>query len=312
MKVLITGINGFVGSNLAHTLHSHDIYGVSTDFSNTNKDIEIFSWNDLNKIPHADVIIHLAGKAHDTKNRTKTQEYFNINAGLTYRIFDWFLESTARKFIFFSSIKAVADDVDGILTEDMTPAPISPYGESKLKAEEYIKKYCNYATSKLGKQIYILRPCMIHGHGNKGNLNLLYNVARKRIPWPLGAFDNQRSFISMDNVSYIIKLLVEQNISSGIYNLADDEPISTNEIIRIICDVMPCECKIWRINKNLIMSIAMLGSIIHLPLNWERLKKLTQNFVVSNDKIKKTLFIENLPLSAKEGLIKTFHSFNTG
>ena len=308
MKVLITGINGFVGSNLAHTLHSHDIYGMTTGFSNVNKDIEIFTWNELDKIPHVEVVIHLAGKAHDTKNRTAAQEYFKINVGLTQIIFDWFLKSNAKKFIFFSSVKAVADDTDGILTEDMTPAPIGPYGESKLRAEEYIKKYWDYAVTQLEKQIYILRPCMIHGHGNKGNLNLLYNIVRKGIPWPLGDFDNQRSFISIDNVSYIIKQLVEQNISSGIYNLADDEPISTNKIVQIICEAMSYKCKIWHINKSLIIGVAFLGTIVHLPLNRERLKKLTQNFVVSNEELKKALSIDLLPLSVKEGFIRTFHS----
>ena len=92
---------------------------------------------------------------------------------------DSFLHSDARKFVFFSSVKAAADTVkDEFLTEDVVPQPKGPYGESKIKAEEYILiKRAEYEAK--GKQVYILRPCMIHGPGNKGNLNLLFNVVSK-------------------------------------------------------------------------------------------------------------------------------------
>lgn len=60
------------------------------------------------------------------------------------------------------------------------------------------------------KRVYILRPCMIHGPGNKGNLNLLYNVVRKGIPWPLGDFENKRSFTSIDNLCYVVEGLLER------------------------------------------------------------------------------------------------------
>lgn len=306
MNILITGIYGFVGSNLVAILHEHHIFGIST--SSQNEIIQIYSWNELDKVPPVDAVIHLAGKAHDTKNKSGVQIYFDINVGLTQKIFDWFLQSTAKKFIFFSSVKAATDTVQGILTEDVIPMPKGAYGESKLKAEEYIKHF--WEPIKTTKQIYILRPCMIHGLGNKGNLNLLYNIVRKGIPWPLGAFDNQRSFISIDNVSYIVKQLLELDIVSGVYNLADDETLSTNELIQIMCEVMSCKHRIWYINKELITHIATIGNILHLPLNQERLIKLTQNYIVSNKKIKQALDIQQLPLSAKEGLIKTILSFN--
>jgi nucleoside-diphosphate-sugar epimerase len=310
MKILITGVHGFVGSNLVYTLHSHSIYGISTRPVNKSGSLATYSWDELEKIPSMDVVIHLAGKAHDIKDKTEAETYFSINTRLTQKIFDWFLKSEARKFIFFSSVKAVADEVCGVLMEDVLPAPKGPYGESKLKAEEYIKESLRKLNNPTEKQIYILRPCMIHGHGNKGNLNLLYNIVKKGIPWPLGSFDNQRSFISIDNVSYIINKIIEQDIPSGVYNLADDEPVSTNQIIKIMCNVMSCKYKILYIKKNIMINIAKLGDILHLPLNQERMKKLTQNFIVSNEKIKKTLSIEHLPVSAKDGLIKTFNSFN--
>ena len=130
MRILITGIHGFVGSNLVIALKEcHTLYGLDI-VSPLKEGVErTFSWNDLEEgnIPEIDAIIHLAGKAHDTKNRSKAQAYFDINTGLTQKIYDFFLRSTVRKFIFFSSVKAAADSVQGdVLTEEVVPAPVGP------------------------------------------------------------------------------------------------------------------------------------------------------------------------------------------
>ncbi|MCM0323446.1 NAD-dependent epimerase/dehydratase family protein [Bacteroides fragilis] len=335
MNVLITGISGFVGSNLVSKLvNDYRFYGldiINFDRINVSK---TFSWLDIEStsfpfqtLPQFDAIIHLAGKAHDTKNQSAAQFYFDINTGLTQKIFDFFLESSAKKFIFFSSVKAAADSVVGdVLTEDVIPTPVGPYGESKIKAEEYIKNHFMFPTASIGedrslrlekdrgrmpknKQVYILRPCMIHGPGNKGNLNLLYNVVKKGIPWPLGDFDNRRSFTSIDNLCYVIEGLLNQDVPTGIYHMGDDEALSTNELIAIMCEAMEKQPRIWKMNKRFMEACAGLGTLLHLPLNTERLRKLTENYVVSNAKIKATLGIDKLPVTAKEGLMKTIRSF---
>ena len=312
MNILITGINGFVGSNLVNALcKKHVVYGLDIVAPQKEGVIKTFSWEDMeeNSLPAMDVVIHLAGKAHDTKNHSVAQTYFDINTGLTQKVFDYFLLSSASKFIFFSSVKAAADTVAGdILNEEIVPNPKGPYGESKIAAEKYIQE--NYdLDNQQEKQVYILRPCMIHGPGNKGNLNLLYSVVRKGIPWPLGAFDNRRSFTSIDNLSFVIDGLVSGNISSGIYHMGDDEALSTNELIAVMCESLGKKARIWHLPKGLMQRLAALGGVLHLPLNTERLQKLTENYVVSNSKIKKALGIDRMPVSAKEGLIRTLKSF---
>jgi nucleoside-diphosphate-sugar epimerase len=270
----------------------------------------------MNELPEVDAIIHLAGKAHDTKNQSAAEAYFAVNTGLTQKIFDYFLVSGTKKFIFFSTAKAVADRVDGVLTEDVVPAPVGPYGESKIKAEEYILSRFEDedSSASLGmtceKSFYILRPCMIHGPGNKGNLNLLYNVVSKGIPWPLGAFDNRRTFTSVENVCFAVNGLLTENVASGIYNMGDDEPLSTNELIEIICSAVGKKAHIWRIPVALMTFCAKVGGWLHLPLNPERLRKLTENYVSSNEKIKKALGISRMPVSAREGLRRTLESFS--
>lgn len=313
MKILITGVHGFVGSNLVKALSKdHTIYGLDI-ISPVKEGVQsTFSWDYLDRedgIPEVDAIIHLAGKAHDTKNQSAADVYFKVNTELTKKIYDYYLKSNAKKFIFFSSVKAAADRVEGeYVDENVVPSPKGPYGESKIAAEDYIRSKENERI-KAGKETYILRPCMIHGPGNKGNLNLLYGVVKKGIPWPLGAFENKRTFTSIDNLCFIIKGLLTENVESGIYNINDDEAVSTNELIDIICSAMGKKAHIWRIPRGLMEGVAKIGGALHLPLNAERLQKLTENYVSSNAKIKKALGVEKLPVKAKDGLKMTIKSF---
>lgn len=316
MRILITGIHGFVGSNLVKALSNNNhIYGLDI-ISPLKEGIRFtFSWDYLNKpgeIPDVDAIIHLAGKAHDTKNQAAAETYFKVNTDLMKKIFDYFLaQPKCKKFIFFSTAKAAADKVDDVLTEDVEPKPVGPYGESKIAAERYILDLMESRKDEFSdKQVYILRPCMIHGPGNKGNLNLLYNVVKIGIPWPLGSFENKRTFTSIDNLCYIINGLLTKDIESGIYNINDDEAVSTNELIEIICEAMGKKAHIWQIPRGLMEGVAKIGGWLHLPLNPERLQKLTENYVSSNAKIKRALGIEKLPVRAKDGLTKTIQSFN--
>jgi Nucleoside-diphosphate-sugar epimerases len=312
MNLLITGIHGFVGSNLTNSLKStHTIYGLDIIKTIKNGVVHTYTWDELDKLSPVDAVIHLAGKAHDTKNQTEKQVYFDVNTGLTQKIYDWFLASDAKQFIYFSSVKAAADKVEEhILTEEIAPKPKGPYGESKIAAENYIISQQSTVNSQ-HKKTYILRPCMIHGPGNKGNLNLLYNVVNKGIPYPLGAFWNKRSFTSIDNLSFLIKQIIQKDIPSGIYQIADDEPVSTKEIIQLIEEGTGKSARIWNLNRSFIKLLAPVGDVLHLPLNRERLQKLTENYVVSNHKIKKALGIQQLPVTASDGLRKTIRSFQT-
>ncbi len=290
-SIFITGSGGFVSQNIIkHFNSTYEFYR--------------FSKNDEINI-NQDIVLHFAGKAHDIKNTSNAEEYYIVNTELTKKVVDNFLESDAKVLITLSSVKAVADKLDCELTEEYIPNPLTHYGKSKLLAEQYIfgKEIPD------GKRIYILRPCMIHGPGNKGNLNLLFKIVSKGLPWPLGEFKNKRSFCSIDNLCFIINELIENdNIPSGIYNIADDEPISTNDLINLISVVLGKKNHIWNVPQSFIKTLSKLGDMLSLPLNSERLYKLTETYIVSNNKIINAIN-KPLPISAKEGLIKTFNSF---
>lgn len=293
MSIYLTGASGFVGKNLISYFKN------KIEIKKHVRDVEFcISQN---------IVIHLAGKAHDLKNISNKEEYYKVNTELTKKIFDAFLISDSKVFLTLSSVKAVADEVEEILTEEAIPNPITHYGKSKLLAEQYI------LSQKIpeGKRAYILRPCMIHGTGNKGNLNLLYAFVSKGIIWPLGAFKNSRSYCSIENLCFIIKALIErEDIPSGIYNVSDDEPLSTNEVVRLITESNGKRFRILNLSKSFITFIACLGDFLKFPLKTESLQKLTESYVVSNDKIKKALG-NPLPVSSLEGLLKTFRSFSS-
>jgi nucleoside-diphosphate-sugar epimerase len=293
--VLITGASGFVGINLqAYLKASHDVDPMSVRYL-PNQQFEI----------NADAIIHLAGKAHDLKKVSNPIDYYQANFELSKQLFDSFLQSEASVFIFMSTVKAVVDTVQGELTEDVVPNPKNHYGIAKQQAEQYILSQ----ELPQGKRVYILRPCMIHGPGNKGNLNLLYQLVSKGLPWPLGDFKNERSFLSVENLCFVIKELLENTmIPSGVYQVSDDESLSTNQLIQLLGTSLDKKNRIFNIPSSWIKGVARLGDYLHLPLNSERLQKLTENYVVSNQKIVAAVG-KPLPINAAEGLLKTFQSF---
>lgn len=295
-SVHITGSSGFVGQNLLKYL------------DNKSFSLKTLSLSDAEapySIKESKNIVHLAGKAHDIKSVSKPEEYYKVNFNLTKSLYDEFLKSNAKKFIFISSVKASSDQVEGILTESDAPDPQTHYGKSKLMAEEYIQSQI----LPPGKSYFILRPCMIHGPGNKGNLNLLYNIISKGIPYPLAAFENRRSFLSIENLCFVIRELLERtDIPSGVYHVADDEPLSTNELISLIGKASNKSPVLWKVNPKLIRGLARLGNMFKLPLTTERLDKLTENYIVDNSKIKAALGKE-LPVRARDGIMTTILSF---
>ena len=284
MKFLITGAYGFVGTNLCKYLADKGHECLALDIPAAKRDgvpyASFYTWDELDKLPVVDAVVHLAGKAHDLKKVASEQSYFDINVGLTEKIF---AAAKTTRFIYFSSSKA---DANG-----------NAYGRSKLAAEQFLN----------GRAI-VLRPAMIHGPGNKGNLNLLWGIARRGLPWPLAAFENKRSFTSIANICAAVEALCERG-ENGIYPIADDEMISTNRLIELIAETCGKRAKLWRVPKGVMRMVAKIGDVLHLPLNTERIVKLTEDSFVNNSHLKSQLGWNRMPIRAEEGLRRTLRSF---
>jgi nucleoside-diphosphate-sugar epimerase len=281
--VYITGYTGFIGQNLSHYLGEY-VVGV-----NLRKHEPLV-------FQKGAAVVHLAGKAHDLKKTSVAAEYFTVNTELTKKVFDAFLASEVGVFVFMSTIKAAEGKDVGA----------SAYSQSKYQAEAYI------LAQKVppGKRVYILRPVMVHGPGNKGNLNVLFGAVKRLGVWPLAAFENQRSFVSVENLCFVIKELIDhEKVASGVYAVADEEALSTNELVALAGEATGKKVVFWKVPKGLVILLAKLGDVLPLPLNSERLEKLSENAVVNASPLLKALGIKSLPLRTLAGFKKTFESF---
>jgi nucleoside-diphosphate-sugar epimerase len=308
MKILLTGVTGFLGMSLVHYFQkdpSTTLYGHSRNAEEARRKykenriiiIDTYDTEILGELK-IDVVIHLAGIAHDLKGTFSPSDYYRVNFEDTKKVYENFVNSTTTKFIFLSSIKAAIDSWPSAISENISPIPTSDYGKSKLLAEQYI-----LANLLQNKSVYIFRPCMIHGPGNKGNLNVLYQFVKKGIPFPLASFENKRSFLSIDNFNAIVTQFVKNEAPSGVYHLADSEQLSTLELYQLICSVVGKKDNSWRMSRLLVRTcLGLIGMKAQL-------KKLTENAIVSNARIL-SLMKANLPVSATEGLTKTIKSFH--
>lgn len=297
MKIALFGFTGFLGANLQAQLSN--VLPVNIREKNWKNDVQY----------DASIFINCIGKAHDHKGKATYEEFYTANVEIVKDIYSEFLKSDAELLIHISSIAAVEENerID-ILTEESVCRPQSFYGRSKQAAEKFLLEQ----NLPLGKKIVILRPTMIHGEGDKGNLILLYKIVSSGIPYPLGAFHNSRSFIGVDNLIFVINEIIHQkkSVSSGIYNICDDQPLSTRRIIDIISEITKKKYTIWALPKKSITVLAIIGDKMSLPINSKRLGKMTSNLLVSNKKIKNELGIAKLPFSAEDGMRKTIASFN--
>ena len=299
MKIVIFGSSGFIGRNLVESLQQLDeIQEVSLRNS---------AWkNSINE--STEVFINLVGKAHDHKGEATEKDYYFANVDLTKQIFEIFQKSEAKLFIHISSLAAL-EEFESIkpLEETDECNPISFYGKSKREAEVWLLEQ----ELPNDKKLIIVRPPMVHGSGDKGNLGLLYKLISKGIPYPLSSFNNKRSFISIDNFTFYIKKIIEKHhlLTNGIYHISDNDSLSSTELIKIIKGVLDKGVLEIAVPQFLIKGLAKVGDILPLPLNTKRLKKMTSTLLLSNNKINTVLGINKLPLTAEQGLEKTIKSF---
>ena len=288
MRLLVSGAYGFVGTNLSRFLaeRGHECVALDLERRDSGAYSDFVSWDGLDRVDWAsfDAVVHLAGKAHDTRKTADPQSYFDVNVGLTQRLFSA-CDGRAGTFVYFSSIKAVDGD--------------TPYARSKREAERWLD----------GRAV-VLEPAMIHGPGNKGNLNLLFAVARRGLPWPLAAFENRRSFTSVANACAVVERICLGGVPNGIYPLCDDEPVGTNRLIELIAEAAGRKARLWRVPRPLVRFMARVGDCLRLPLDSERLGKLTGDSVVDNSAIKAALGWDRMPVRAEDGLRETLKWFS--
>lgn len=216
MKILITGSNGFVGSQISEFFMKDGIQTIHFDRNDPEQNLD------------AEVIIHLAGIAHDTKGQYTRQDYIKANFELTKNLFEKFLNSNAKCFIFLSS--SLVYKGQGKFSEESETYPTSAYQESKILAEKYIVSNTDH------RKIVILRPSLIYSeYSLTGNLKTLDNILRKSPFFIFPSYGRKRSYTSINLLYRALKYISLNNIPSDIYNLSDELAITTPELIKKLC-----------------------------------------------------------------------------
>lgn len=304
-SIFLTGASGFVGQNILEYFPDAEFavfrnrseippgQNIRNQVSEIHPDIDAKIW------------VNLAGKAHDLSKVQSDKPYWEVNYNFAIKVYEQFLKSSsAQVFIHMSSIKAVADEPIGPVNENTPEDPQTVYGQSKLEADRYIMK--NLPSD--GKKVYLLRPAMIHGKGNKGNLNSLYNYCQSSLPYILGNYNGLRSYLSIDNLLVMISELMKGKIDSGIYCLSDKEVVATNDLVRIIYEEIQKKPAIVKVPRFLMQLLALAGEYLPIPIDKDTLKKVGSDYVVESDKLRSALAID-LAVSAEEGLRQTIKSF---
>jgi len=309
MNILITGIHGLLGSCLVNVFKENNIiYGL--DFDATEKDgvRKVFTSNEMKEIPDVDVVIHIDGMHWDPHDLSEALACSERNVGFTRKIYNWFTQSTAKYFIYLSSIKAAGKSRDAhyALTEVLSQKPFGVYGESKFLAERYILEKWTY-----GKKIYILRPGIIHGPSTLGSkhLDLLFDWVKRGKPYLFGKFVCRRSFTTIDNLCFVLKRILELDIPGGVYNVVDDESLQLVEIYEMMASVLHKKPRVYDVSKWTIRFLAMVGTRFNLCLDTFQYRKLSTDFEVSNEKLKRALDIKRMPVSVVDGFNQSIINF---
>ncbi len=192
-----------------------------------------------NALIGVDVVIHLAARVHVMKDVAldPLEEYRNANTLATIHLAEEAAKAGVKRFIYLSSIKVNGEETapSQSYSEESTPAPIDPYGVSKWEAELGLEKVC----AQTGMEFVIIRPPLVYGPGVKANFQKLMGLVANGMPLPLGAVDNQRSMLALDNlVSFISEAILNPLAANQRFLLSDGQDVSTSQLLKLLAKGM--------------------------------------------------------------------------
>jgi nucleoside-diphosphate-sugar epimerase len=239
-KIFVTGGSGFIGYNLYLALkanHYKAIFSSRACVPNNSQFViapelgSNASWYQL--LEDVDTVVHLAARAHILRKNTAKDCFVHFqktNVEGTARLAEEALAAKVKKIIFLSSIGAVAEKTEEVLKPEMQCRPTSLYGQSKLAAEKKLKKIA--AGSDMS--VIVIRPPLVYGPRNPGNMARLLKIVDYGVPLFLSALDsNRRSFVGISNLIDLILLCLEHPAAANqTFHVSDDEDISTAELLR--------------------------------------------------------------------------------
>ena len=246
--LLITGANGFVGKALCNYASSLEFqvkaltraeYGFSDGIQNVVCG-DLNSPSLLLDVMHGvDVVVHLAARVHVMQESSSDAlaAYRAVNVGLTLNLAKQAAAAGVRRFIYMSSIKVNGErtEVGNAFDADDIPAPEDPYGVSKMEAENAL-----FELSRLtGMEIVIIRPPLIYGPGVGANFKAMMHWLARRVPLPLGAINNRRSMVALNNLlSLIVTCISHPKAAGQVFLVSDDQDVSVTQLLKKLARAM--------------------------------------------------------------------------
>lgn len=297
MSILITGGTGFIGKKLIAKLNQCDVTILSRQKTDFPKQINCSMEDCLDKniiFDPYDTVIHLAAIAHT--NGFEQEKFISINTEATLKLATQAASKNVRRFIFLSSIGVNGLSNSKPFKYNDKPNPIEYYAISKYKAELGLKKIAE----NTGMEVVIIRPPLVYGSNAPGNFGTLLKVAKRNFPLPLGAINNQRSFIAIDNlVDLIVTCIDHPNAANEIFLVSDDENISTSNLLKNL--TLAAGKKPWLIPVP-VSFLKFIASIVGKKLAVER---FSSSLTVDIEHTKATLNWKP-PITLDEGIRRCF------
>jgi nucleoside-diphosphate-sugar epimerase len=309
-KILVTGVNGFIGKNIykdliklnyfvrgaVRNLDTVLINGDTKYISVGNIDVET-KWS--NALEGVDCVIHCAGKTHVINKKDELDIYRTVNREGTKNLAEQAAEAGVKRLIFLSSVKVNGESTgksNGVklfTTKDI-PNPHDNYAISKFEAEKALWE----VASKTGLEVVVIRLPLVYGHGAKGNLARLIKIIYSKIPLPLGGIQNKRSLIGIDNLVDILARFIEHpNAAGKTFLVSDGEDLSTPELIRLLASTMGQSAKLFTVPTFL---LKFFGFVIGKQ---SEINRLTGSLQIDNSYVRKILNWTP-PVSVEEGIRK--------
>lgn len=324
-NILVTGATGFIGSYLLPILSQQKFQITAAVRKNLSQSLsrpirivkvgnidEKTNWQEA--LEGIDIVIHLAARAHIINETIPNPEaeFIKVNTQGTANLIQQSIQAGVKHFIFISSIGAMTTQSDRILTENSPCHPDSPYGRSKLQAEQAL---INLAKDS-NMTWTIIRPTLVYGPGNPGNMERLMKLIKRGLPLPFGAIKNRRSFVFVGNlVAAIITCLDHPNAANQIFLISDNQAVSTPQLIRLIAQQIQQPCQLLPVPTTLLRFLGYLGDRVesitgkNLPFNSYNIDRLLGSLTVDSSHIQKTLDWQP-PFTLEQGLAQTIQPKN--
>ena len=304
MNVFVTGGNGFLGRALVRFLVEAGHQVVAPVRGEAPFSIDGVTWQERASFDDSgtlrrlmsgtDAIVHCAAYAHQTRTTTDEDrdKFQAVNVDLTASLYALANECQVPHFVFISSIGAITGMSDEVVSESTEPSPIDDYGRSKRNAELKLLELRQSSDTS----VTILRPTLIYGPGNPGNMQRLARLVDSGLPLPFASVRATRSLSFVQNVcSAIAACLASSRAADRDYIVCDSESVVLGDLIRLIAAAKGKRVRLLRVHRALLAmlgKIGDLGSAIlgrSLGIDSYSVERLTGSLECDNSRIREEL-----------------------